>query len=336
MRRICWITFSELEKRGDDFYSPIASTRYRVLIPSRWLATRGYVQTIVSADEPEAALAAATNADVVIFSKSNRISNEEILAEAQNIGAKVIVDLCDNKFESEVDGNHYRAMTERADSLVANTIEMAAAIRVATSRDAIVVGDPYEGPKGDPKWKWQPGRRIEALWFGHPSNLDTLKALLQHLATRKKDVALSIRICTVAAAESAEDCRRFNRQYGNRIKVFFVPWSVEQVWQELNTTDLVLLPSRVGMVQKDVKSPNRLVESVWAGRFALASPLPAYQPFAEWIPLVDDFCAGLDWVLSHQSEIVQRISEAQPYVEAHHSPESIGKEWETVIEALIA
>lgn len=133
--------------------------------------------------------------------------------------------------------------------------------------------------------------------------------------------------------ESAEDCKNFNRQYGNRIKAFFVPWSVEQVWQELNKTDLVLLPSRVGMGQKDVKSPNRLVESVWSGRFALASPLPAYQPFAEWIPLVDDFCAGLDWVLSHQSEIVPRIRAAQDYVSMHYSPEVIGKQWEAVIEA---
>lgn len=97
-----------------------------------------------------------------------------------------------------MDGKHYREMTERADSLVANTIEMAAAIKVATNREATVIGDPYEGPKGEPEWKWQPGRRIEALWFGHPSNLDTIKALLQQLATRKMDVALSIRICTLA------------------------------------------------------------------------------------------------------------------------------------------
>lgn len=332
MRRICWITFSELEKRGNEFYSPIASTRYRVLIPSRWLATRGYAQTIVSAEDPDAAMAAAMNADVVIFSKSNQISNEKILAEAQRAGAKVIVDLCDHKFESEVDGKHYREMTERADSLVANTIEMAAAIRAKTNRESVVIGDPYEGPKGEPEWNWQPGRRIEAVWFGHPSNLDTLKALLQQLSTRRSDVALSIRICTHAAAESAEDCRRFNRQYGNRIKAFFVPWSVEQVWQELNKTDLVLLPSRVGMEQKDVKSPNRLVESVWAGRFALASPLPAYQPFAEWICLGENFCAGLDWLLSHQSEIVPLIRAAQDYVAAHYSPEVIGKQWEAVIE----
>lgn len=53
----------------------------------------------MSAEEPEVALAAATNADVVIFSKSNQISNEKILAEAQHAGAKVIVDLCDLKFE---------------------------------------------------------------------------------------------------------------------------------------------------------------------------------------------------------------------------------------------
>jgi len=333
MRRICWITFSTLEKRGDAFYSPFASTRYRVLIPAQWLAARGHVQSIVSAEQPEAALAAAKNADVVIFSKSYQDSNEAILAEAKRAGAKVIVDSCDYKFGSHPKQAHYREMIARADGLVANTQEMATAIRAETNRESVIIGDPYEGPKGEAEWKWRPGRRVEALWFGHPVNLDTLEALLSQLAARKAEVALSVRICTRMRAGLEEECRVFNRQVGNRVKVYFVPWSVEQVWKELRETDLVLLPSRVGVEKKDVKSPNRLVESIWAGRFALASALPAYQPFAEWIPLGDDFCADLDWLLSHQSEIVPRIHAAQEFVAAHYSPEVIGKQWEAVIEA---
>ena len=333
MRRICWITFSTLEKRGDVFYSPFASTRYRVLIPARWLKARGYSQTLVSADHPEAALTAVSNADVVIFSKSNRPSNEDILGAAQRSGAKVILDLCDQKFGPEPEGEHYKVMATRADSLVANTQEMAAVIQEVAGRQAAIIGDPYEGPKGVPEWKWRPGRRIEALWFGHPVNLDTLEVLLPQLAARKSEVALSVRICTQATEGLEAECRSFNREFGNRVKVFFVPWSVEQVWQELSKTDLVLLPSRVGVGHKDVKSPNRLIESVWGGRFVLASPLPAYREFGEWVGLGDDFCAGLDWVLSHQSEIVPRIRAAQDYVAAHYSPEVIGKQWEAVIEA---
>lgn len=333
MRRICWIAFSTLEKCGDIFYSPFASTRYRVLIPARWLEARGYSQTIVSAEQPEAALSAVTSADVVIFSKSNQPFNEEILAAAQRAGAKVIVDLCDQKFGPGAEGEHYRAMAARADGLVANTREMATAIRAATSREAAVIGDPYEGPKGEPEWKWQPGRRIEALWFGHPSNLDTLDFLMPQLAMLWKREPLNLRVCTVGSQALGETIGKFNSHFGNAVMVQFVPWSTEQVWQELSKTDLVLLPSRVGMGHKDVKSPNRLVESVWAGRFALASPLPAYQPFAEWLRLGDDFCGGLDWVLSHPSEIIPRICAAQEYVAAHYSPDVIGKQWEAVIEA---
>ena len=333
MRRICWITFSTLEKRGDDFYSPFASTRYRVLIPARWLGAQGYAQTIVSGDQPEAALAAAAEADIVIFSKSNQPSNEDILAAAQRAGAKVIVDLCDDHFNKMAVGDHYRKMAARADALVANTREMAAAIRAVTNREAAIISDPYEGTRGEPAWKWQPGRRIEALWFGHPLNMDTMEVLLPQLVSRKAEVALSIRICTQVKVGVEDKCRNFNRVFGNRVKIYFVPWSVEQVWQELKQTDLVLLPSRVGVGHKDVKSPNRLVESVWAGRFVLASPLPAYREFGEWVGLGDDFCAGLDWVLSHQSELVPRIRAAQDYVAANYSPDVIGKQWEAVIEA---
>lgn len=332
MRRICWITFSTLEKRGDAYYSSFASTRYRVLIPARWLETRGYSQTIVSAEEPKAALAAAREADVVIFSKSNQPSNEEILAIAQQAGAKVLVDLCDHKFDGPL-REHYLQMVTRADSVVANTPEMASAIRTLTNRESAVIGDPYEGPRGVPEWKWRPGRRIEALWFGHPLNMDTMEVLLPQLVARKAEVALSIRICTQPVAGVEDKFKSFNRQFGNRVKVYFVPWSVEQVWQELQRTDLVLIPSRAGIDYLDVKSPNRLIESVWGGRFVLASPLPAYREFGEWMELVEDFCAGLDWVLAHQPELVPRIQTAQEYIAAHYSPEVIGRQWEAVIEA---
>lgn len=332
MKKICWVTFSTLESQGGAHYSPFASTRYRVLIPARWLSQRGYSQTFVSAEQFEVAIEAVKQADIVVFSKSNQQSNEVLMEAAQEAGAKVWMDMCDYKLDSPL-RDHYLNMLSRVDGVVTNTPELATAILVETGRQANVVGDPYEGPKGQAEWKWRPGRRIEALWFGHPSNLDTLLNLLRQLVAGKSEVALSVRICTQNRPELESDCRAFNREFGNRLKLFFVPWSVEQVWRELAGTDLVLIPSRVGLDRKNVKSPNRLVESVWGGRFVLASPLPAYLEFGEWMGLVEDFRAGIDWVLSHQSELVPRIRAAQVYIAAHYSPEVIGREWEKVIEA---
>lgn len=332
-KRVCWIAFSDLERRGGEYCSSIASTRYRVLIPAKWLGDQGITQTIVSAECYEQALDAAMHSDIVIFSKSNQPSNERILEEAKKSGAKVVMDICDNRFVAGAEGDHYLSMTTQADIVVANTPEMAEVVREKSGREAVVISDPYEGPKGEPVWKWKPGRRIEMLWFGHPLNLDTLSVPIPQFVARTSGPAISVRICTMAKPEYAEHCRRINREHGNRMKLFHVPWSVDQVWRELSEVDLVLIPSKIELRHKQVKSPNRMVESIWAGKFVLASPLPAHQPFSEWFPLWDDFAAGLDWVLSHQSEIVPRIRAAQDYVATHYSPEVIGKQWEAVIEA---
>jgi hypothetical protein len=111
------------------------------------------------------------------------------------------------------------------------------------------------------------------------------------------------------------------------LRTRFVPWSLEAVDSALLACDLVLIPVELGNPRKLAKSPNRLTQALHGGRFAVASPLPAYQPYAEFCYLGADLCQGIRWAIGHPAEILQRIRRGQAYLDRHHSLEVVARFW---------
>src|SRR5207248_551441 len=69
-----------------------------------------------------------------------------------------------------------------------------------------------------------------------------------------------------------------------RLKAELVPWSLEATWQAFEQADVVWIPV-LESPKNNVKSPNRLLEPLWSGRFVAADPIPSYQPFADLLPM---------------------------------------------------
>jgi hypothetical protein len=65
----------------------------------------------------------------------------------------VVVDICDDHFERPAEGAHQRALIALADEVVASTPAMAESILRNTGRESIVVTDPVEGPRGEPRFE---------------------------------------------------------------------------------------------------------------------------------------------------------------------------------------
>lgn len=97
-----------------------------------------------------------------------------------------------------------------------------------------------------------------------------------------------------------------------------------------------MIPSLPNAPDKLVKSPNRIVESLWAGRCVVANPLPAYLPFSEWAFIDDSVERGLERALEAQESIVERVRAAQAYIADAHSPAKIGEQWEEALGAAVA
>jgi SAM-dependent methyltransferase len=105
---------------------------------------------------------------------------------------------------------------------------------------------------------------------------------------------------------------------------------VEATWKALHDSDLAWIPVDE-TDQKAVKSPNRLLETLWAGRFVVADPVPAYLPFADLVPIGQGLETGVTQALADPDAVVKRIGEAQRRIARDHSAFACGRRWATAL-----
>lgn len=330
---LAWITFGNISFSSDDknVTSNTASVRYRVISPMIELEKLGYDSKVFSTD-PSAYKTPEINqkTDVVIFSKSFNKENEELINYLKSQGKKVIFDICDNHFATPQFSEHYKFCTNNADLVTCNTEAMAGIISQYTDVNPIIIPDPYEVLKSAARF--EPADILKLVWFGHPSNLDSLESVMQKLVDFSNQHPLSIKIITSEVNGLQESCSKISSQLAN-LELIFMPWSIEAQWQSVTGSDIVIIPS-LQDERKKVKSPNRVFESLQCGTMVVANPLPSYMPFKDFAWIGDDIIKGIKWTLDNKELIKNRIEQGQEYIVSHHSPEVIGEKWNQAINQL--
>ncbi len=113
--------------------------------------------------------------------------------------------------------------------------------------------------------------------------------------------------------------------------VRYRPWQPETgVFPSLAETDLVVLPADL-RTMKPTASHNRLTEALWAGRFVVAGPVPAYTEFAETAWIGEDVVAGLDWVLANPEEAIARTERGQELIDRDFVSARVARDWLAVM-----
>ena len=346
--KIAWVTLAagrdralgetyqnEVSKASGRLTSTAASVRLRVLIPMEALGARGHQVELLEVDAASLDTCGArlSEFDVAVFKKTLQGGDivVELFDRAVAAGVPTLFDMCDLRVDDRSDiGRRNLKLLRSADRVVASTPPLAEAMRSLGAADVTVITDPYEGPRGAAVWVPQRDR-LKLLWFGHPSNLDTLQGLLSELVIVGREWPIQLTLLTGHKPELPGLCKEFNQRWRHLVATRYAEWSLEGLWNALAATDAVVIPSLAGAPDKSVKSPNRVVESLWAGRCVVANPLPAYVPFAEWGFIDESIRHGLERALADQDRITARISAAQAYIAETHSPERIGEQWERVI-----
>jgi SAM-dependent methyltransferase len=324
--RVLFATAAPLRQGGEGITSDLASARYRVLIPARQLARLEH-QVQVAALGPGGWPAAVMEAacDALVISKSFDPANEALARAMKARAVRVVVDFCDDHFSHPQLGSHFRNLAALADTVVAATPDMAAVVRAHTGRDCSVITDPVEGPRGMPSF----APRLPALrlaWFGHPTNLNGLlgRAAELHALARRFPVRLAV--VTTPSVEVAAQVASLAEGTDGRATAELVPWSLEATWQALADCDLAWIPVE-DTAQKSVKSPNRMLEALWAGKPAVAGALPAYRPFADLTPVGTSLEAGAIALLEDATGVERRIAQAQRRIARDHSAFACGDAW---------
>jgi glycosyltransferase involved in cell wall biosynthesis len=317
--RIVWVSFAPLRRTQAGLTSDFASVRYRILLPARSIAG-SKVTYIGPGANRRTLIERFADADAAVFGKIDPSLAQSALELADALrkrGIRIIADYSDDHFQHPTLGAVYRAMLGAADLVVASTPGLAEVLRAHTPMPVSVITDPVEGERGEPRSSGAPPPRL--LWFGHPLNLDTLPFGLHQLAQRKLHFALTLLTAPGTGAESL----------GHR----FRPWSTEALFEELAHCDAVIIPSNPHDPRKAVKSPNRFTEALWAGRFVIAHPLPAYAALGGYGWVGEDIGEGLAWLLEHGAEALERIRAGQQWVAQNASCEAVGAAWSAAVAA---
>lgn len=315
--RVVWVSFAPLRKTPAGFTSDLASVRYRITLPAA-AVTGSKVTQLVPGANRRTLLERFAGADVVVLGKlfdpDFAESVLEVIAALRGRGVKVVADYSDDNFAHPALGPAYRALANAADLLVASTEGLAEVLRAEATVPVHVVTDPVEGRRGEPRTATR--RPVQLLWFGHPTNLDTLKLGLPQ-------IRVPFELTLVTAPGSGAEAM------GHRWR----PWSAQAVFEELRECDAVIIPSDPHNPRKLVKSPNRFTESVWAGRFVIAHPLPSYEPLAGFGWVGENLGDGLAWLLENAQAAAERVRAGQRAIEEHFSPQAIGRAWQVAIAA---
>ena len=83
-----------------------------------------------------------------------------------------------------------------------------------------------------------------------------------------------------------------------------------------------------------VKSPNRLVEAIRAGRLTVAQPLPSYLPLADGAFVVGRLSEGLRQAVADPAATEARVRVGQDRVEALHAPAVAARQWAEALAAV--
>lgn len=241
------------------------------------------------------------DAPVLVHSKSG--VDPEVLALYQ----KRVYDICDDNFDCPKRGPEYVRHAREANAVTVNSDVMRFIAHKKTGRAATVIPDPYEHPEWSPSW----GEGL--LWFGHWTNV--------------KDLARSGLEATILTNPESVPKDSDTLKYLDRVGC--KTWTPEGMDEAFQSHALVVIPTGRSMA----KSANRLIESVRAGKFVVAEPLPAYEEFSG-LMWVGGLKEGVSWALSHKDECLKRVKACQALIRHKYSPERIGAMWERVLSSI--
>jgi len=334
---------------GVRLYAPLASDRLRMLLPAEHLARMLPVYLVplqVFFDDPQLSAFGAPAAIVIAKLPAGLVAANHgplrglVAALERTPGLPVFADLSDNYASlAAVLGNAFLAEYQESLAshcgLIVPCAELERQLAPYAKRGVRIIEDPYESASAQPA-RLRPGEALRLCWFGNlgKPNFGLLEsailAVAARLASRVRAIELAL-VCGPAGECFATDLQAKLKAVHAGFGLRHVPWSPEAMAAALAGADIVLLPQETSTEWGRAKSHNRAVETLRAGRFAAASPIPAYLELAEFLWVGEDLAAGVTWALDHPGEAEARITAGQRYVEQRFAPDIIAQRWATVL-----
>lgn len=342
--KVMWV-----EPKGS-YRSGLASTRLRAIIPACELAREVPVAFVPlqAAAEGGSTLQALGRLEALVLTK---LSTADVVERERELEAlldwldgegrhlRVCADLSDDYAALGREAGHsyparYQARLGARCELVVPCESLRRRLAPWAQHGIRVIEDPWETPSPAPP-RFSPAGEVRLAWFGNlgPMSLDALASGLIQAVRGVRDRAVTVEIVAGEQRAALVDqlCTMLAEAHP-ALKTVFTPWSVEGTRQAIAAADMVVLPQDTASEWAQVKSHNRLVETLRGGRLAIASPIASYVEMERFAWVGDDLAAGVAWALGHPAEAEARIAAGQRYVEGRFAPSLIGRKWANALD----
>jgi hypothetical protein len=254
---------------------------------------------------------------------------------AHGNGCPLLIDITDYPFANQFEAVRafYREAFKLCDAVTVNSARMADMVAPHASLRARIIDDAILGGGREPEFA--PGARLQLLWFGHRTNLTYLDHCIGRLVNFASRMPCRLTLVTESGIGVEEVTKSMEAQFAPALEARFVQWSMESMASALRSCDIVIIPGSPSDPFKSGVSTNRIAETLNAGRFPVASPLPSYQAFSDAAWLGNDLSEGLRWAIENPDEVRARIRRGQRLVNEQLRVEPIGRQWRALFEELV-
>jgi hypothetical protein len=328
---------------------PLASTRLRVLVPARELARVTRVALVSPYETVSGGVRRGRREPIVrVLAKVSSTDLgadpqlfRDLLARLRDDSKRIPVfaDFSDDYSAMAGPLNNpflveYQRELARFASLTVPCAALAERLRHWSDQCIHVIEDPWERPHEKPA-AFAPGEVLKLCWFGNlgpPPLIASLERGVSQVLNRLHGRAVQLDFVAASGHRSLalEIGARLTKRFPE-LTFHFIPWSLEAQWDAIDNCDLVLLPQDHRADWGSVKSHNRMVEALRAGRLAIASPIPSYSELAAYAWVGENLGDGVEWALANPEAAITRVAAGQEYLPQRFSPEVVGRKWAKVL-----
>ncbi|WP_420405249.1 hypothetical protein [Nisaea sp.] len=248
----------------------------------------------------------------------------ELLDHCRGKGKRVLFDICDDPWDYPELSPIIDAAGE-AEFCTTSSDGLARKLRCRLGVRTEVIKEPPDCAYGEPRVA-PVGNRVRLLWFGSDSNADSLGGLVESLMPLTS--AYKLELILVGGLRRAYEPVLASASAG--FSVAFKQWEPGILDQEMERSDIVLIPRRAGR-WSDLKSENRLVTALAGGRIAVAGEIESYEKLSDWCVLTSDFRSAVTDILERPELYGKKVESGQKHVRRHYDPAVIRKHWQQIL-----
>jgi glycosyltransferase involved in cell wall biosynthesis len=301
-----------------------ASRRFRAMVPLQGMRPEDKI--ISNLDDVK-------TGEIVVVAK--KVKYNEILY-LKNIEAKIVLDICDSKFRKSEVGENMVNMCSMVNLVTTTNQFLASEIKTYTGKDAYIIDDPTERKKLDPFFpnvKIHDRKRrdtIKLFYYGSEKNFACLefKKIIDDIK-KISNFNVFINVMIDRPEKYIDELKDYIEN--NIIKIYDFDYYEQK--KLIKDSDIILLPINSKDFNKDLiyqKSPNRVIDAIQMGKIVITnSGVGSYEKFKDFVYWNDNhnYEEAINWILNNKEQVIKKITEGQKYIDQHHTPEIIGKQW---------